>query len=155
MRKRPEDIQALADHFLRKFNEETGRRLTGFSPAAIEALRRYRWPGNVMELKNAIERAVVLARGEVVDPEDLTLSKLATAGDSADVAVQGDEYEPLSLADVERRHILATLNATVQLMTPQWVRGRAMSLTSATWTCRPRAASISRPSMHAPEILST
>ena len=46
---------------------------------------RYRWPGNVRELKNVIERAVVLARGELIELEDLTLSKLATAGDTADV----------------------------------------------------------------------
>jgi Nif-specific regulatory protein len=112
LRKRPEDIAALAHHFLRKFNEETGRRLQGFSPAAMEALRRYRWPGNVRELKNVIERAVVLARGEHIDTEDLTLSKLATASDSVDALSQPEEYEPMSLAEIERRHILATLKST-------------------------------------------
>ena len=112
LRKRPEDIRALADHFLRKFNEETGRRLQGFTPAAMEALRRYRWPGNVRELKNVIERAVVLARGEIIETEDLTLSKLATAGDSADASAHAKEYEPMSLADMERKHILATLQST-------------------------------------------
>ncbi len=112
LRKRPEDIPALAQHFLRKFNEETGRRIQGFSPAALESLRRYRWPGNVRELKNVIERAVVLARGGQIDAEDLTLSKLATAGDSSETLDTPDEYQPMSLAEIERRHILATLQST-------------------------------------------
>nr|NIP85910.1 GAF domain-containing protein [Planctomycetales bacterium] len=112
LRKRPEDIAPLAQHFLRKFNEETGRRLQGFSPAALEALRRYRWPGNVRELKNVIERAVVLARGECIETDDLTLSKLATAGDSVDALAEPHEYEPMSLSEIERRHILATLQST-------------------------------------------
>ncbi|MEM9353986.1 MAG: sigma 54-interacting transcriptional regulator [Planctomycetota bacterium] len=116
LRKRPEDIPLLAEHFLRRYNEETGRKLQGFTPRAMEELLRYRWPGNVREMKNVIERAVVLARGDFVDHGDLVLSTLKTAGDTeiridADRAAPG-QYEPLSLADVERAHILRTLNST-------------------------------------------
>ncbi len=76
---------------------------------------RYRWPGNVRELKNVIERAVVLARGEFIDADDLVLSTLTTAGDTEVGASSSDgrrRFEPTSLADMEKQHILATLNAT-------------------------------------------
>ena len=124
LRKRPEDIPELAEFFLRKFNEETGRKLKGFSPRAMEELLRYRWPGNVREMKNVIERAVVLARGEYVDHEDLVLSTLKTAGDteSGTSAQLFGTYEAVSLADVEREHILRTLNAT------GWNKSRSASI---------------------------
>ncbi|MCA9267322.1 MAG: sigma-54-dependent Fis family transcriptional regulator, partial [Planctomycetales bacterium] len=113
LRKRPEDIIALAEHFLGRYRQETGRKISGFTTAAAQQLQQYRWPGNVRELKNVIERAVVLAAGESIDAADLALSSLATAGDTADnIAVSGSRYEPMSLEDVERRHVLATLNAT-------------------------------------------
>ena len=73
---------------------------------------RYLWPGNIRELKNVIERAVVLCRGQEIDQEDLLLTKLATAGDTAEAVVPSDEFLPASLADIERRFILATLNHT-------------------------------------------
>lgn len=124
LRKRPEDIPELAEFFLRKFNEETGRKLKGFSPRAMEELLRYRWPGNVREMKNVIERAVVLARGEYVDHDDLVLSTLKTAGDteSGTSAQLFGTYEAVSLADVEREHILRTLNAT------GWNKSRSASI---------------------------
>ena len=113
LRKRPEDITELAHHFLQKFNVETGRKIRGFAPEAMDQMLRYRWPGNVRELKNVIERAVVLARAEFIEMDDLTLSKLSTAGDTADVvAASANIFEPMSLEELERRHILATLNAT-------------------------------------------
>jgi DNA-binding NtrC family response regulator len=81
----------------------------------MEELLRYRWPGNVREMKNVIERAVVLARGEFVDHDDLVLSRLNTAGDTemgAELREPSIGYQPASLADVERAHILRTLAAT-------------------------------------------
>jgi Nif-specific regulatory protein len=112
LRKRPEDIPILAHYFLQRFNAETGRRIRGFTPAATEQIAIYRWPGNVRELKNVIERAVVLTRGDVIDVEDLTLTKLSTAGDTQEVAAVPGVFEAISLDEVERRHILATLQAT-------------------------------------------
>jgi transcriptional regulator with GAF, ATPase, and Fis domain len=114
LRKRPEDIPLLAEYFLRKFNEETGRKLKGYTPRAMEELLRYRWPGNVREMKNVIERAVVLARGEYVDHDDLVLSRLTTAGDTemGYEAPTPARFQPESLADVEKAHILRTLTAT-------------------------------------------
>lgn len=112
LRKRPEDIIEIAEHFLRSYKVESGRKILGFTAEAREQLQQYRWPGNVRELKNVVERAVVLARGDYVDVDDLNLSNLATVGDSSMVPASANSYEPLTLAEVERRHILATLRQT-------------------------------------------
>ena len=112
LRKRPEDIGLLAEYFFQRFNAETGRKLRGFTPRALEQMTRYRWPGNVREMKNVIERAIVLAEGEYIDQQDLMLSKLPTTGDTAETPSMPQEFVPSSLADVERKHILATLKAT-------------------------------------------
>ena len=123
LRKRPDDIPLLAEHFLQKYNQETGRRIRGFTHEALDALVHYRWPGNVRELKNVIERAVVLTQGEYLEVDDLTLSNLGTVGDSVTgMMVKEQQYEPRSLADMERIHIEATLNAT------DWNKSRTASI---------------------------
>jgi Nif-specific regulatory protein len=112
LRRRPDDILPLAEHFLQKFNVDTGRKIRGFSPEAGRMLQRYRWPGNVRELKNVVERAVVLARGDVIDADELVLSNLATASESRlEMYVNSQSFQLQSLEDVERHHILATLHA--------------------------------------------
>lgn len=112
LRKRQEDIPLLADYFLQKFNAETGRKIRGFTAAAKEQLLKYLWPGNVRELKNVIERAVVLCRGQEIGAEDLLLTKLVTAGDTDVPELSGAKFLPVSLDDMERRHIFNTLNHT-------------------------------------------
>ena len=124
LRKRPDDIPVLAEFFLERYNAETGRRITGFSTRATEAMLAYRWPGNVREMKNVVERAVVLTRGDVVDVDDLVLSTLKTTGDTeAEMPTgKGGAYEPVPLSEVERRHILATLKST------GWNKSRSASI---------------------------
>ena len=122
LRKRTSDVLELAHHFLHRFNDETGRRIRGYSPEALEQLQRYRWPGNVRELKNVIERAVVLTQQNEIGTADLFLSNLATAGDTADIPAATLEYEPATLAEMEQRHILATLRST------NWNKSRAASI---------------------------
>jgi len=112
LRRRPEDILELASYFVRKFNAETGRKILGFTQSAMEDIKKYRWPGNVRELKNVIERAVVLSQAERIGSEDLALSNLSATGDTAEFNAAKSGYEPLSLADLEKRHINATLLAT-------------------------------------------
>ncbi len=112
LRKRPEDVTELADYFLSKFKAETGRKIEGFTPGAMEQLVSYRWPGNVRELKNVVERAVVLCTGRYIDEEDLVLTSLSTMGDTGETKPQGKDFAPCPLSDVESRHILATLNHT-------------------------------------------
>jgi transcriptional regulator with GAF, ATPase, and Fis domain len=122
LRKRPEDITELAKYFFEKFVRETGRKLRGYTQRAIDQMKSYRWPGNVREMKNVIERAIVLAQGEYIDVDDLMLSKLPTSGDTLDTPpVVGSSFSPLSLDEMESRHILATLRAT------NWNKSQAAS----------------------------
>jgi Nif-specific regulatory protein len=111
LRHRAEDIPELAQYFLQKYVAETGRKIRGFTPAATDVMCKYTWPGNIRELKNVVERAVVLARSDLLEPEDLTLSQLA-AGDGHEPACPSSPFRPVPLEEVERQHILATLAAT-------------------------------------------
>ena len=123
LRRRIDDVIEIAEHFLEKFAHETGRKISGFSPAAIAEMRNYRWPGNVRELRNMIERGVLLARGNYIEPEDLSLSNLNTASESQDIGPRKTMgYLPMSLADVEKQHILATLKAT------NWNKSRSANI---------------------------
>lgn len=65
------DVSLLAQHFLWRYMDKNKKKLKGFSEAALKALDMYAWPGNVRELENAVERAVVLCRGDVIGLEDL------------------------------------------------------------------------------------
>ena len=111
LRRRPEDIIPLAEHFLGRFAAETGRKLRGFTPDAIEAMRAYHWPGNIRELRNVIERAVVLSQGESIDAPELSLSHLAVPGETDVGALRGGPFVPTTIEEMERRHVLATLEA--------------------------------------------
>ncbi|REJ91446.1 MAG: AAA family ATPase [Planctomycetota bacterium] len=73
LRERPEDIFELALFFIRRAADRMGKRLVGFDEAAVDAMLHHTWPGNVRELENCIERAVVLADGERITLEDLSL----------------------------------------------------------------------------------
>jgi two-component system, NtrC family, nitrogen regulation response regulator NtrX len=72
LRERPEDIPALADHFMAEFASEYGRRLKSFDPAATVVLQSYGWPGNVRELRNVIERLMIMVPGEAISAADLS-----------------------------------------------------------------------------------
>jgi Nif-specific regulatory protein len=112
LRKRPEDIETLADHFLKRFAAEAARRVRGFTPEAIAAMRAYHWPGNIRELRNSIERAVVLSQGEWIDAHELALSHLASAGDTGRIALAHPApFTPTTLDEMERKHVLSTLEA--------------------------------------------
>ena len=71
LRARKEDIPLLINHFLTDFNKELGKKVDGFSPAAIQKMMTYQWPGNVRELKNKVKQAMVLTRNNVITAEDL------------------------------------------------------------------------------------
>jgi two-component system response regulator HydG len=80
LRDRREDVLLLASEFLRRVAEKLPKHVTGFTPAAAAALERYAWPGNVRELQHAVERAVILTHGEIVDATDLPDAVRAGAG---------------------------------------------------------------------------
>ena len=116
LRERPGDVALLAGHFLRRFNKEAGREILGFTEAALAAMQRYDWPGNIRELENAVERAVVLCRRPQVDVEDLPESiqvhvSHSMAAKSIPVDELYDRPMPLTAAleGPERRIIEAAL----------------------------------------------
>ncbi|MFM8734035.1 MAG: sigma 54-interacting transcriptional regulator [Pirellulales bacterium] len=112
LRRRMEDIEPIADHFLRRFAAETGRKIRGFTPEAMEAMRGYHWPGNIRELRNVIERAVVLSQQDWIDVHDVSLSPLAAPGDTDKSGVaKPAAFVPTTIDEMERRHVLATLEA--------------------------------------------
>jgi two-component system, NtrC family, response regulator HydG len=106
---RREDVPLLADHFLRRFAAKNAKPLRGLSAEALQALEDYAWPGNVRELEHAIERAVVLARGEVLEVGDLPESvRTGPRGAAGQVVIPiGTPME-----EVERRLIHETLRHT-------------------------------------------
>jgi DNA-binding NtrC family response regulator len=71
LRERIGDIPLLVEHYMREFNEQTGKRVQGFDEFAMQLLQRHTWPGNVRELVNVVERAVVLSKSEVISVSDL------------------------------------------------------------------------------------
>lgn len=111
LRERREDVPLLVEHFLRKFVRETGRKIKGFTPAALQKMQEHDWPGNVRELRNVVERAVALGSGPMLDTADVWLSSLELPPTQTS-GTPTVEYEPVSLEEIERRHIHATLNHT-------------------------------------------
>jgi DNA-binding NtrC family response regulator len=73
LREHKEDIPYLVDHFIARFARESGKTLTGITPAAMKLLTDFHWPGNIRELENIIERAVALSTGTVIDVADIRL----------------------------------------------------------------------------------
>jgi len=71
LRERLEDLEMLAMHFLKHFSEEMGKRVLIFSADALQAMRQYQWPGNIRELQNCVERAVIVCRSQVIEVQDL------------------------------------------------------------------------------------
>jgi DNA-binding NtrC family response regulator len=102
LRERQEDIPLLAEHFLRRHCERYRRRIEGFSPEALEALRRHSWPGNVRELDHVIERAVLMAAGNILTAFDLALQPPRNMQ-------LPPQLEELSLEEVERLFIKKAL----------------------------------------------
>jgi Nif-specific regulatory protein len=76
LRTHPEDVPALAQHFVDRFSRKAVTKVRGFNRAAIEKLMRHPWPGNVRELRNVVERAVILSERPVLTPDDIQLSRL-------------------------------------------------------------------------------
>jgi len=104
LRARPSDLLPLADHFLARFSKENGKKIEGFSEDALERITTYRWPGNIRELENVIERGVVLCDGPTLTAKHLPTGVGAVPKGA--VRIPGSTLE-----EVERHLILATLEA--------------------------------------------
>ncbi|HFF9313382.1 TPA: sigma-54-dependent response regulator transcription factor ZraR [Escherichia coli] len=106
LRQRREDIPLLAGHFLQRFAECNRKAVKGFTPQAMDLLIHYDWPGNIRELENAVERAVVLLTGEYISERELPLAIASTPIPLA----QSQDIQPL--VEVEKEVILAALEKT-------------------------------------------
>ncbi len=107
LRDRREDIPLLVTHFISGFNKKFGKNILEISPVIMETLQDYDWPGNIRELQNVLERAVITNTGSNLRlPDGLSQYKDINSNNSI------QETELLSLAEVERNHILRTLQKT-------------------------------------------
>jgi formate hydrogenlyase transcriptional activator len=143
LRQRRSDLPLLAAFFVDRFSRQFGRQITGIAQETMDILIRYDWPGNIRELQNVIERAVVLSRGQVLrlgpdlspltDAAPTDPGEIASLGSQGQVASDGGKH---SLEEVEKRHIFEVLRQT------EWViegpRGAAKILNLHPNTLRSR-----------------
>ncbi len=111
LRERSEDIPLLADFFLKRYSKKNRKDIKGFHPQALVLLARYAWPGNIRELENSIERAVILCLGEQITPRELP-PQMVPEDFVRSVADPAVPATGLTLKDVEREVIRATLEQT-------------------------------------------
>jgi NtrC-family two-component system response regulator AlgB len=104
LRERPEDIGPLSERLLAFFAHANHRTVLGFTDEARNALRRYPWPGNIRELSNAIERAVILSRGNLIGLENLTV----IAPPTDPIPKLGDCVTLAALEEAHIRRVLAS-----------------------------------------------
>ena len=137
LRERRADIPQLVRHFTNRFARRMGRRIDIFPAEVMDALVNYPWPGNIRELENLIERAVILSPGPTLQ---ISLGELTLPAKS----VEGPPEEPVTLAEVEREHVLSVLRST------NWVVGGPngaavrLGLTRSTFYRMMKKLSISR-----------
>jgi len=104
LRERREDILPLANSFLKRFAAQANRNITGFSPEASELLKKHDWPGNVRQLQNEVQRALLMCDAGTVDARDLSISAPATA--------EGDDGSLTLMEAMERNTIVQMLRET-------------------------------------------
>lgn len=108
LRERTADIAELSEYFLKTISAKTGKKITAISKEYLETLRQHPWKGNIRELRNIIERSVILTEGSELDPGSLPSDfKIRTAENS-----DSKSLSAFSLASAEKIHILKTLNYT-------------------------------------------
>mgnify|MGYP000844976677 FL=1 len=113
LRRRSSDVLVLADYFLRRIRERSGRKALTFSPEALDRIQRYPWPGNVRELKNVIERASILAVDGLIQPEHITCLRSVSNPDSTQVdAPRTEDTRLRSLNEAMAEHIRNALKAS-------------------------------------------
>jgi DNA-binding NtrC family response regulator len=103
LRERREDILPLGTAFLKRFAAQAGRPITGFTPAAADILRSFGWPGNVRQLQNEVQRAVLLCEGTAIDVQDLSIRREVNGSNDADFTL---------MEAMERNTIIQVLKET-------------------------------------------
>jgi len=122
LRQRKEDVLPLANYFVNKYGEEIKKQIVGFSPQAAKYLTRHNWPGNIRELQNTIERAVLMAESNVIGVDDLSINSASSEsqpGDSVKIKIPPGG---IKLDDLERDTLLEALKMS------NWVQKDAAEL---------------------------
>lgn len=109
LRERKEDIPLLVEHFLKVYNEKNNRNLQGFHPRALDAMMRYAWPGNIRELENVVERAVILSRDDFIPFSELPAAVREVAGEDDTRQVREGLRPGMTIKEMERELIIKTL----------------------------------------------
>ena len=113
LRDRSDDIEALAQHFIKKFSRQHGSSITGITPDALEMLKSYRWPGNIRELENVIERSFIVENSNQITmdslPESLKLAPKETAEKTASVGYSGPLDFDAFKEEMEKEFIVSAL----------------------------------------------
>ena len=128
LRQHLEDVSALLAFYVDGFNREFRKKVKGVSPAALKLLQGYGWPGNIRELRNAVERAMLLASGSWLEPEDFSLSARGTSPVGFELPAAGVDLESLEQSLVvqalERCHGNQTKAAALLGMNRDQIRYR-------------------------------
>ena len=125
LRERKDDIVPLANAFILRFSAELKKKIDGLEPDAQKLLMRYNWPGNIRELENTIERAMLLADGRAIASADLRLGEVATTGGARDHgSVVKIPPTGVPLEDIERHALVEALKMS------NWVQKDAAELLS-------------------------
>jgi formate hydrogenlyase transcriptional activator len=135
LRERPNDIPILVRYFIHRAASRMNKIIDSASPATMAALTNYWWPGNIRELENVIERAVIISRGPVLEVSLRDLSSRIPPGDDADCQ---------TLEEVERKHILATLRQTSWVISGPRGAARRLGLNRSTLRFRMKRLGIVR-----------
>jgi Nif-specific regulatory protein len=125
LRNRKEDIAALATFFIHRFSGELKKKVDGMEPEALKLLVRYQWPGNIRELENAVERAMLLAEGTQISVDDLRLGDSGALGAPRDTSsILKIPPTGIPLEDIERLALIEALKMS------NWVQKEAAELLS-------------------------
>jgi len=139
LRERREDIEPLARHFARHFALKLRRPSDGLTPAALERLQAYDWPGNIRELQNVLERAVILTQDGLIDADAIGIHT------GAGPIREPPPEKPLTLADADRRAILAALDAAAWRISGAGGAAERLGLKPTTLHAKMKKLGIRRP----------
>jgi formate hydrogenlyase transcriptional activator len=135
LRERREDIPLLVNFFLSKFGKKLGKEIRGVAQRGMESLKQYSWPGNIRELQNVVERAVIVASGPVVQIDESILRSEAAA----------QEVSVDTLENVERSHIVRALNETNWVIHGKKGAAEILGINPSTLRSRMEKLGIKRP----------
>lgn len=154
LRERVDDIPMLANYFLAKFSAKMGKSVTGFSDTTVSAFKAYSWPGNIREMQNIIERAVILAKSPTIDiPESHVvgqqeLNVSSHAEHQSVPSVNGEtpaEVNELDIIAVEKKHIISVLESTNWRISGPKGAAKLLNINPNTLRSRLRKYGIERP----------